>query len=934
MVYVQADGRVDATVTVFGRKAATQLARDEGDWTGAMGSFLGGPLRETPVRASTGLEEKVGLFQRAYQLAGGVRRDGWVRYLEADPRPALALLRKAGVATVTLVVVIADKQGFSECTLPATLRHGTVPPDVRALDVPGEVDGADDPDDPDVDAVPWRGWFPFGPQSDTFFGRTEAYHYNLPTAEGAVPPFRVSYGYRPENFAVLALLAFLPLPVVLTLWKRRRVTGRPGADPAAAWWGYSRFLRRLEVGLGLFWAIAVMGTSAGPLLDRLAHMALGLSTENRPLFVGWDWLSLAVYALPPAVTGFLCVYLSYPVYTRVRNVEWTRSDIAWHALAGHVAPWFALLLGASMLSAVGNGDLRRCITWGLVFFLGKTVLPRLQPKGGQRSLQALDTGVVRDRVFELAQKAGVKVNQIYLWRSHRDRAANAAAVVGNKVLLSDYLLQHMSKRQVDWVVAHELVHLRHRHPGKVASGGAVWLAVVAFYVLTFYARNMGGLPSGLRVAYDVVMLLRYGLLLALLRCDVWLRTFRMRRYEFVADGEAVAVTGGDAEAGIGALVKLGRLNGQPDDWGRLEEAFSTHPSNSRRIQALVDENDLDPERLPEILAAADRDGDRYPLPADLLQDERRFLTECVARRSSVLQWFSLVFMMLIPALLARGIEALDWRGTAALAAAAGGVVLALLLLRVYLDYAAVWGERRLRTQLGARWKDAGIDAEARGGIFVGLAPSRAPRIFESSFDWDLGYLLPAGDRLCYLGCQTSFALARERIKAVRIGPGAPRWGKSSRVYLTWSDDAGAETTWNLRPAGEISLHAVVRRTPRLLRALENWHGEAPAAESLPEPLSSLPGPAIGKVTSSTLATHLRLNPLRRAIGPFALGSGGLAFLFGCSFELFPSPGWVWYAPALSGLMLAFQRVPLWLYREPRLPKQAGAPAGGLALRES
>ena len=106
-----------------------------------------------------------------------------------------------------------------------------------------------------------------------------------------------------------------------------------------------------------------------------------------------------------------------------------------------------------------------------------------------------------------------------------------------------------------------------------------------------------------------------------------------------------------------------------------------------------------------------------------------------------------------------------------------------------------------------------------------------------------------------------------------------------------------------------------RQIPHLLRSLQDWQQKQPGPDT-PEQLGSLERPAIGKVTSSTVATFVRLASIRRSFSIYGIGSGGLAFLLGCSFDLFPSFGWGWYAPALTGLMLVYQRVPLWLYREP------------------
>ena len=276
------------------------------------------------------------------------------------------------------------------------------------------------------------------------------------------------------------------------------------------------------------------------------------------------------------------------------------------------------------------------------------------------------------------------------------------------------------------------------------------------------------------------------------------------RNEFIADDEAVTIIGGDAEAAVSALANLARLNQQPAHWGRLDENTSTHPSGSRRIQAIMDENEMDPERLAAILEKLDRDEDRYPLPADLLRDERLLFTDFRSRRALFVQWLTLALLILLPALVARGIVGLGWHGAMAWAAFAGGILSSLLRLTTLMGYAAVWGERRLCSRLSGKWKSAEFDVAAWEAAFVALAPARAPRLYEGRFEWDMGFLLLRNDRMCYLGCQTCFALPRNHITAIRLGPGVPRWGKSSRIYLTWRDDQGTETTWNLRPAGVVS----------------------------------------------------------------------------------------------------------------------------------
>ena len=344
--------------------------------------FLGGRSVKGVNEPVSGEDDEGGLIHRQCEVAGGVRRKGWMNYLEVDPGPLHKLLRTAGVATLHLTISISDKQGFSECTLPAS-------PD-REPDLPER----------HIIRAFWLAGYLGQSDSDWFSQRTQVYQYHLPVTEDRVPPFRVAYGYRPKDFWMLAPLALLPLPVLLILWRRRRVLREPIGNPAAAWWSYARLLQRVEVGLALFWAFVVLGTPLGVLLDRLAHFLLRIPTEGQSLFVAWDWLSFAVYALPPAAVGFLCTYLSYPVYIRLRELEWTRWDMAWQALVSHVLPWIALFLFAGMLASALHWY--RFIGWGLAGLLVVIVLPRLRMSIGRRALLPLDSGVVRDRVFELA----------------------------------------------------------------------------------------------------------------------------------------------------------------------------------------------------------------------------------------------------------------------------------------------------------------------------------------------------------------------------------------------------------------------------------------------------------------------------------------------------------------------------------------------------
>src|SRR5204863_10188817 len=79
-----------------------------------------------------------------------------------------------------------------------------------------------------------------------------------------------------------------------------------------------------------------------------------------------------------------------------------------------------------------------------VFWLRRRVAEDFTP-------HSLTVGELRDRAFVMAEKAGVKLNQIYVYPMARWRLANAYASEGNDMLLTDWLLSHLTVQEVDAV---------------------------------------------------------------------------------------------------------------------------------------------------------------------------------------------------------------------------------------------------------------------------------------------------------------------------------------------------------------------------------------------------------------------------------------------------------------------------------------------------
>jgi len=165
----------------------------------------------------------------------------------------------------------------------------------------------------------------------------------------------------------------------------------------------------------------------------------------------------------------------------------------------------------------------------------------------------------------------------------------------------------------------------------------------------------------------------------------------------------------------------------------------------------------------------------------------------------------------------------------------------------------VRGYASLKSQFAARMLAGGIDVNRLEGIWVGFSPDGEPRIYSNNYDWDVGFLLVMPYRLCFLGEQAQFGLAKDQVAKVRLGPGGPSWWGLRRVYVDWRDDQGVIRPLNFRPADARSMRQIGPLAKRLLDRLLRWR-VAPSDESaISSRLASLGPPNTAQVPSQSVA---------------------------------------------------------------------------------
>jgi Zn-dependent protease with chaperone function len=349
---------------------------------------------------------------------------------------------------------------------------------------------------------------------------------------------------------IVAVLLLVPVGLVVgKRWALLRATG--GID---AWSDFRRFLHGVIFWSWLGWFLMLPWVPP-PDSNLAARWIVGAVFD-----AGWC-------LLPPVFVMLVCDALEVDAFACLRRLDSRRGALALRLAYRNLLP---LLFVVAAIVEAADGEPRAGPMWYASALLAYVLLARLS-----RMLdlvfttgRELGAGAVRDRIFELARQEQVRVNRVSVVAAGREQLANAAALLGNDVLLTDYLLAHLSPREVDVMVAHELAHLKWR-PLLVRTLAVVGAGVAGVYAVTALGR-LTPWPPSLPLYVAVALLIVYLIL---------------RRFEYAADAEAARLTG-DPEALTSAILKVARLNLTALDWSWWEELIHSRPSAARRVAKL------------------------------------------------------------------------------------------------------------------------------------------------------------------------------------------------------------------------------------------------------------------------------------------------------------------------------------------------------------
>jgi Zn-dependent protease with chaperone function len=674
--------------------------------------------------------------------------------------------------------------------------------------------------------------FPVGKMSATLKRLSELNRPYIWHTDSAIPDFvTVRFGLSSKSIArtELILLGVLLFPLMLIFWMGRKALSSEAQDKAMVWFTYMRYLGwTLNLAL-LGWWIAADSLHLVQLLQFLSA-----GTRISPI---WDYAVTPVIVrwFPPAIIWVLCLVLSHPVQEKLRGLAWTRRELAMQGFYSFSATLLPLALFLTGLSTMVKGSVQVGVLWMVAAFAVAIVASRARQKLLGMQPQALTTGDLRDRAFAMARQLSVKLQQVYIIPSGKGQMANAFARRGNVISFTDFLLQRMSRREVNYVLGHELSHLKLGHPGKLALA-----AVVSYFVAI---TGVGFLDPFLHLS----AVPRYALIVGIITLTPY---FWSRRFEYAADAGAVDVTG-DPEAAISALFKLAQLNMLPIHWSNWSEKWLTHPSSLRRAQAIARKAGIPMERISDIAQTAAATDDHYVLPDTVAPGVKVHSTHTKQGGSLRVAFSMLALLIFTPAAFAllanRFFLHSPFRGVLFLA----GFAATLAVYYACANFLPPMRLPKLVASLKTKFAKEGIQADAWDGVFVGFSPAAAPRSYEQNTNWDLGCLFVRSDRLCYWGEETKFSLRPDQITAITVAPGMPGLLPPRRIYMAWKDDElGTSGVFNIGCINGSSTLRLRAQSSNLAERLKVWWKSGPTVRPLPGPLAALRSPQLGAVTGA------------------------------------------------------------------------------------
>jgi hypothetical protein len=635
------------------------------------------------------------------------------------------------------------------------------------------------------------------------------YHEELATDQPA-PPLEIRYGERPTVPRLitaragqwsLALAALALAPMLLAAWRVRRLATRA----ATARLGHALWRLHTHGPLATMFAwFVALGVTGG--------LALATGWLDGPRPQAWILRWLVLFALPPAAATLLAARLARPALDRLRTDDWVGVEALENAPWAAVLQLVATVLVGSAAVLLFSGYNTLGFTAFLVGGVAQLIADGVSERQSGKVIDQSGTELA-ENVHALAKMLGLRVKAVGIVASATRRTEFYGPP---KVVLTPPLIEHFSRPAVDALVAQ----------GLARTTTALGTPVTG---LSMCASALFAVASGAVVMWrgdDLPAGVDWGPLTAATSLALLALSFRamMRTANRLADHRAARLT--DPGALVAALGEQERRRGEPPNRSWFEDVLLRRSCAARRAAALARHHGWSLDEIARLLAVpVGIDPSRYdvPLPHITNRPDRK-----------VFSAIAVALMLALPLAFAHAAEASP-PGVSRAAVLAAGVIgvplLYWLMLGLILGGKNAANGRELRTQLRAE----GGEPAALSGVLVAFAPDREPHNYDGTSQWDIGYLVPAGDRLVFIGRR-----ARAAVPWAAVEISQRRWdgyGPSACIMVTW--DGGAFSVWSTaRPVP----WGFARATAEVRARLEGWRDGAVTADSLPAAWADLPPP--------------------------------------------------------------------------------------------
>ena len=232
------------------------------------------------------------------------------------------------------------------------------------------------------------------------------------------------------------------------------------------------------------------------------------------------------------------------------------------------------------------------LPFAIILFLLSVVLARIVPVlilPLFYKVTPLEDVDLKERIKELAEGAGIKVENVFKFNMSKNTKKANAAFTGigksKRILLGDTLLDNFTRNEIETVIAHELGHYKKKHIIKNIFIGTISSFATLFLISFFYDKSIGWFGYSQRTDIAVLPLLSlWGMLIGLVLSPI--SNIISRKYEYEADEYSVNSTGKPDDF-IMTLEKLNEQNlGDKDPHPFVEWYSYSHPSVKKRVEAI------------------------------------------------------------------------------------------------------------------------------------------------------------------------------------------------------------------------------------------------------------------------------------------------------------------------------------------------------------